>query len=414
MAKSNYTLKYVPAARLLEVGLPASKSISNRALLMAALAGESGRLDNVARCDDTDAMQSALLSDADTVDIGAAGTAMRFLTSFFAARQGRTVTLDGSPRMRRRPIGILVDALRNCGAQIDYTGNDGFPPLKITGRQLRADNPVRLAGNVSSQFVSSLMMIAPTMEGGLTILIVGEPISLPYVRMTQALMRHFGADVEIDGAEIRIGQSPYRPVPLRVESDWSAASYWYELKSLAPDLQIRLKGLQKDSLQGDCKVAEIFRELGVTTEFSAGDAILHRAGCLPERLDLDLSGEPDLTQTLAVTACLKGIPFCFKGLSTLKIKETDRLAALSSQLRKLGYVVTEQGGNTLSWDGSRCKAEERPAIETFDDHRMAMAFAPAAVMAGGLTVCDAGVVAKSYPDYWKHLADAGFEWEVTE
>ena len=407
--KKNLKITYMPPTRVVEVSLPASKSLSNRALVINALSGGGGILHNTADCDDTNAMLRALAEEGDVVNIGAAGTAMRFLTAYFAQLEGRSVTLDGSERMRHRPIGVLVDALRQCGAHIEYVMQEGFPPLKIEGKRLEAPSAVRLKGDVSSQYVSALMMIAPMISGGLTIEVEGDMISRPYVEMTAAMMRNFGATVDVTDSHIRISGGGYRDVDYAVESDWSAASYWYEIKAVAPQVDIILKGLFADSLQGDSRVAEIYRRMGVTTSFTPIGVVLgYDESLRQKRLDIDLSGQPDLAQTIVVTACLLGMPFEVSGLKTLRIKETDRIAALCSQLRKLGYMVEAVGDEILRSDGKHIAIDETPRIETFDDHRMAMSFAPAAMVIPELMVLDSGVVSKSYPDYWNHLRNAGF------
>ena len=414
MTKTDYKLFFKATTQPIDVHLPASKSISNRALLMSTIAGGYDLLTNVAACDDTNAMQRALSEiGKGRVDIGAAGTAMRFLTAYLARFAPCEVVIDGTERMRQRPIATLVNALRQCGAHIEYKQNEGFPPLRIKGVRLKADRPLAVEGNVSSQFISALMMIAPSFENGLTIEITGKATSMPYIEMTAALMRRFGIEVDCSDSRIRIKQGSYRPTAFRIESDWSAASYWYEIKSMLPQLDISLAGLEKESLQGDTKIAEIFEQFGIDTEYTPNGVTLHASSRpLPASLSLDLSGQPDLTQTLAVTACLKGIPFHFCGIATLRIKETDRIEALISQLAKLGYALRCDGNESLIWDGSHSTPDNTPAIETFDDHRMAMAFAPAAMVRHNLIIRDASVVTKSYPDFWQHLAIAGFQWEI--
>ena len=378
MEKTNYTISFSPAADTVDVDLPASKSISNRALTIAAMA-DGCSIGNIADCDDTNAMRRALLTQSAqaNVNIGAAGTAMRFLTAYFASQPWRSVLLDGTPRMRKRPIGELVEALRLCGAEIDYYASEGYPPLWIEGRHLKADAPLRMRGNVSSQYVSAMMMVAPMMKGGLTIEIEGGLTSRPYVEMTAALMRHFGAEVTVGESTIVIEGKPYSPSSLTVESDWSAASYWYEIKALCPDLDIRLNGLQSDSLQGDSRVAEYFKLFGVTTEYTDNGVAL--GFCDADRdatLNIDLSSQPDIAQTIVVTACLTGRPFRIGGLHTLRIKETDRLEALRAQLAQLGFNIEIAYDSILSWDGAAGEAAAYPRILTYDDHRMAMAFAP--------------------------------------
>ena len=401
------------------VDLPASKSISNRLLIIQSLSHKAGKLTNIAVCDDTDARNQAL-QDYQTgnshFNIGAAGTAMRFLTSYFALISDREITLDGTARMRQRPIRELVEVLRQCGAEIKYISlgeetNDSCPPIAITGKRLTG-GVLQVRGNISSQYISSLMMVAPYMQSGLTIEIVGGLVSRPYVEMTAGLMREFGASVEIDDNKIAIRQGEYNVVTANIESDWSAASYWYELKALLPNTAITLKGLCENSVQGDSRLIEYFRDFGVETHFTSDGAILRYNSELEKAtVDIDLTEQPDIAQTIAVTACLLGKPFCLRGLSTLKIKETDRIHALITQLAKLGYVVKEGESVSLIWDGTKTAVAESPQIETFKDHRMAMAFAPAAIKISGLTILDAGVVSKSYPDYWNHLVEFGFRIE---
>lgn len=414
MDKIDYKLSFSPSCDAQKIALPASKSISNRALIIGALAGGCD-INNIAECDDTAAMRRALEPQCAQahVNIGAAGTAMRFLTAYFAMQPWRSVLLDGSPRMRRRPIGELVDALRQCGAGIDYYANEGFPPLWIEGRHLKAEAPIRMRGDVSSQFLSAVMMIAPMIEGGLTIEIEGQTTSKPYLEMTAALMRHFGADVTVGQQTITVAQKPYVSRSLTVESDWSAASYWYEIKALCPQLGVALNGLQADSLQGDSRIADYFKHFGVTTSFtSSGVTLGNEPTDGNEPIWLDLSDQPDIAQTIVVTACLLHRPLRICGLHTLRIKETDRLAALQSQLAQLGFTVDIVDDSILTCDGVQREVAAAPRIATFDDHRMAMAFAPAAILTPGLTIADARVVSKSYPDFWKHLGQVGFKMEA--
>ena len=372
---------------------------------------------NVAKCDDTDAMERALAQlrqarggEQIEVNIGAAGTAMRFLTAYIASCEGLTVLLDGSERMRQRPLSVLVEALRSCGAQIDYTQSEGFPPLLIRGQKLKATE-VEISGEVSSQYISAILMISPRIEGCKAIRLSGRVISLPYIEMTLGLMREFGVEAAMRNAEIVFAPNATysRSCDYEVESDWSAASYGFEIAALLPESDILLKGLREQSLQGDQSVCRYFEPLGVKTEYTADGVVLRGGEPVSGRIEMDLSGNPDLAQTIVVAACVKGVPFVISGLQTLKIKETDRIAALQSQLRKLGYVIEEIEGNSLCWDGTMCLAEQLPEIATFEDHRMAMAFAPAAVKFEGLKILNAGVVSKSYPDYWQHLQSVGFE-----
>lgn len=394
------------------VGLPSSKSICNRALIIHALTHGTTPLHGLSDCDDTQTMVHALQSHEETIDIGAAGTAMRFLTSFYAIRPGETHILTGSPRMKQRPIGILVDALRTLGADISYVNEEGFPPLRICGRTLTG-RAVALPGNVSSQYISSLLMTGPMLPDGLTLRLTGRLISRPYIDLTVRLMREFGAEVswQTDGdvPTVRVEPRPYRPRPFTVESDWSAASYWYEITALCRKATVCLKGLQADSAQGDSAVAQLFEALGVRTHYTDQGVRLEKCPRTACRMDCDFTDCPDLAQTFVVTCSLLGVPFRFSGLQSLKIKETDRIAALMAEMRKLGYVLREEAGDAaLSWDGTRTEAQPLPAIDTYDDHRMALAFAPASLAVGPLLVREPHVVSKSYPHYWADLSRAGF------
>lgn len=394
------------------ISLPASKSICNRVLTIVALSDGVGDVYNVSDCDDTNAIINAITmhqKGEKYINIGAAGTAMRFMTAMLALRTKATVTIDGSARMRKRPIKELVDVLCQLGAKIEYAGeSDSCPPLLIHQAPMRGGT-VSINGSISSQYISALMMIAPGLSEGLTINITGGLVSRPYVEMTAAIMRDFGAQVMCTDNQITIKQGDYQSRTYSVENDWSAASYWYEIRSLIPDVNLRLASLHKNSTQGDSKVAEIFKLFGVETEYTSDGVLLtYNPKSVAERIDIDLQNQPDLAQTIVVTACLKGIPFRISGLSTLRIKETDRISALISQLAKLGYTVRETEDATLESDSVRRSCDKAPAIETFDDHRMAMAFAPASIVVPGITIEDAEVVSKSYPKYWEHLKLIGF------
>ena len=394
------------------ISLPASKSICNRVLTIVALSDGVGDVYNVSDCDDTNAIINAITmhqKGEKYINIGAAGTAMRFMTAMLALRTKATVTIDGSARMRKRPIKELVDVLCQLGAKIEYAGeSDSCPPLLIHQAPMRGGT-VSINGSISSQYISALMMIAPGLSNGLTINITGRLVSRPYVEMTAAIMRDFGAQVLYTDNQITIKQGDYQSRTYSVENDWSAASYWYEIRSLIPNVNLRLASLHKNSTQGDSKVAEIFNLFGVETEYTSDGVLLtYNPKSVAERIDIDLQNQPDLAQTIVVTACLKGIPFRISGLSTLRIKETDRISALISQLAKLGYTVRETEDATLESDSVRRSCDKAPAIETFDDHRMAMAFAPASIVVPGITIEDAEVVSKSYPKYWEHLKLIGF------
>ncbi len=396
------------------VDLPLSKSMSNRALIINALTAGAEPLENVAVCDDTEAMIHALGSSEEVINIGAAGTAMRFLTAYFATREGRTVTLDGSERMRQRPISQLVDGLRALGARIEYVNEVGFPPLKIEGCALDGGE-VTVSQSASSQYLSALMMIAPAMANGLTINIEGEIPSLPYVKMTLEMMERAGIDGVIEPNRIKINPGVYRlGGDWRIEKDWSAASYWYEVTALSSGC-VALPGLALPSLQGDRGCRGIFEKIGVVTEKNEdGEWSLSPSPDLYSRLEIDMSDTPDLAQTVAVTAAVLGVPFRLSGLASLIIKETDRLEALRAELDKLGIVVEVENNSILSWNGERHPVWELPVIETYNDHRMAMAFAPVAVFCPGMIVKDVEVVSKSYPEFWSHLEAAGFVLQNAE
>ena len=395
-----------------EIDLPASKSISNRVLLLNALCATPGRLSNLAQCDDTDAVLSALAQpDASEVNIGAAGTAMRFLTAYFATREGREVVIDGTERMRQRPIGVLVDALRQLGADIEYVEAEGYPPLKITGTRLHG-GALTVSGSVSSQYITAILLIAPVI-GGITLTIEGEIMSRPYIDMTLALMARYGVKTEWRENVIHVPAGEYTALDFTVEADWSAASYWWAMQAIVPQSRISLKGLEPQSLQGDSRIAELMSQMGVTGNWCGRYLDLRSnggVGCCCSTF-ADLSGTPDIAQTLVVMLCLMGRPFRITGLRTLRIKETDRLEALRTELRKLGYVVKVEGDDAISWHFETTAAEASPHICTYHDHRMAMAFAPAAIRFPGLIIDDAQVVSKSYPLFWEHLRQAGFKIE---
>ena len=396
-----------PAKIHTTIQLPSSKSISNRALIINALGNGTHHPENLSDCDDTRVMIRALNDDKETIDIMAAGTAMRFLTAYLSVTPGTRI-ITGTERMQQRPIQVLVNALRELGADIEYVANDGFPPLRITGRELRKDT-ISLPGNVSSQYISALLMIAPVLTNGLTIRLTGDIISRPYINLTLQLMNDFGVRAEwTDDHRLKVEPQAYHSTPFYVESDWSAASYWYQIVALSKEAEVTLPGLFKDSYQGDSQVAGIFRSLGVETIYKDKTVILKKNGKSVERLDYDFINQPDLAQTFVVTCALLNIPFRFSGLQSLKIKETDRMAALITEMKKLRYILHETDGSVLSWEGERCTTEEHPAIDTYEDHRMAMAFAPTCLALPEILINNPQVVSKSYPRYWEDLRQAGF------
>jgi len=383
------------------IQLPASKSISNRALIIHALSYAGKDIDNLADCDDTNVLVAALRSTARVFDIGAAGTAMRFLTAFLSKIAG-VWEITGSERMKQRPVSILVGALNKLGARIEYIENEGFPPLRIYGNALTG-GVIELDGSVSSQYISALLMIAPAMRDGLRLKLTGKIISKPYIHLTLKLMEDFGVKATWSDNTITVPPADYTPVDYTVESDWSAASYWYQMCALAQKSGIKLSGLHENSYQGDSKVAEIFSALGVRTEFQNGEAFLTKSNMLCDRLVYDFTDQPDLAQTVTVTCCCLQIPFLFSGLQSLKIKETNRVKALQNECRKLGFILEEPAEGALEWNGKRCEADPDPVIKTYEDHRMAMAFAPACLITGEIKIENPMVVTKSYPNYWEDL-----------
>ena len=398
--------------------LPASKSISNRALIIYALSGGKNMPSNLSDCDDTEVIINALRNMPEEIDIKAAGTAMRFMTAYLSVMEG-THILTGTERMKHRPISILVDALRKLGANIEYVGTEGYPPLRITGQSLNG-GLLEIPGNVSSQYISALLMTAPMLKEGMTLHLLGDIISRPYIDLTLWMMGEFGADAEwFSNDTIVVKPQPYKSRDYFIESDWSGASYWYEMMALCADKrsEVKLTGLMDGSKQGDSTTRYIFSLLGVKTQFESKQAgiaqtvtLKQNGRCVP-KLEYDFINSPDLAQTFVVTCAAKGIPFHFKGLSTLKIKETDRIEALKTEMRKLGYVLQDHNNSELIWDGERCDPSFEQGIDTYEDHRMALAFAPYAFLHDKLIINNPQVVTKSYPHYWEDLRLAGFTIE---
>ena len=400
------------------IQLPASKSISNRALIIYALSGGRNLPENLSDCDDTEVIIEALRYMPDEINIKAAGTAMRFMSAYLSVMRG-THIITGTDRMKHRPIAILVDALRRLGAQIEYVGEEGFPPLKITGKKL-AGGFLEIPGNVSSQYISALLMIGPMLEEGLTLQLTGEIISRPYIDLTLWMMGEFGAEAKWSSADtITVDHKPYKGRNYYIESDWSGASYWYEMVALSNDrnAEVRLTGLMDGSMQGDSTSRYIFSLLGVKTTFETQTkgvpqmVTLKKNGRGVTKLEYDFVNAPDLAQTFVVTCAALDIPFHFKGLATLKIKETDRIEALKREMAKLGYVIHDANDSELYWDGERCEPQLEQGIDTYEDHRMALEFAPFAMKHEGLIINNPQVVTKSYPKFWKDLKSTGFEIE---
>ena len=389
------------------IQLPSSKSIANRTLIINALSYSPYKIGNLSESDDTKVMEKVLTSNTNNFDVGHAGTAMRFLTAFLAQIVGEW-TITGSKRMKQRPIGILVDALNELGAKIEYIENEGFPPLKIIGSKLQGKT-LELDGSVSSQYISALLMIAPCMEGGLTLRLKNKITSRSYIALTLKLMKQAGIHYIWEGNEIRVDEQAYQPKQFMVEADWSGASYWYQLAAMANEAEIELKNLQLMSVQGDCNIAGWFNDFGVESKACPDSVIIKKIrNTQPEHLQLNFIENPDIAQTMAVLCIMKKVPFHFTGLETLKIKETDRIAALQNELAKLGSQITEPKHGELKWDGSfPLKKKEIPCIATYHDHRMALAFAPMA-MFRKIEIDDPLVVTKSYPNYYEDLKKVGF------
>ena len=389
-----------------DITITGSKSESNRLLLLKALF-KNLEINNISNSDDSQYMLKALKSDDSTVDIHHAGTAMRFLTAYFATLEGKTTLLTGSQRMQERPIKILVDVLRELGADITYDKEEGYPPLRITGKTLKNDE-VRLKANVSSQYISALLLMATKLKNGLKLHLDGKITSVPYINMTLSLLNQIGVETSFEGQLIQV--KPYLDTvskTLTVESDWSSASYFYSTIALSPvGTQINLSTYKKDSLQGDAVLQEIYTHLGVQTTFEGSKIILEKINSdLPKSLDLDLASAPDIAQTIVVTCLGLQIKCHLTGLHTLKIKETDRLQALKNEIYKFGtsIEITDDSLHLLDYNPLTSGA----VVETYNDHRMAMAFAPLALKTS-FSINEAEVVSKSFPDFWDNLAELGF------
>ena len=388
-----------------DITITGSKSESNRLLLLKALF-ENLEIQNVSNSDDSQYMLKALSTESTTVDIHHAGTAMRFLTAYFATLEGSTILLTGSQRMQERPIKILVDALKDLGADIEYENQDGYPPLRITGKKLLTDE-VRMKANVSSQYISALVLMATKLENGLKLHLDGKITSVPYINMTLSLLEQIGVETSFEGQTIHV--KPYLETDsktLTVESDWSSASYFYSIVALSPlGTQVCLSTYKKDSLQGDAVLKDIYKQMGVETTFDGSKIILKKINnTLPGSIDIDLANAPDIAQTIVVTCLGLQVQCRLTGLHTLKIKETDRLEALKSEIYKFGTDLNITN-DSLSLLNPK-PLESAAIVETYNDHRMAMAFAPLALLTS-FSIKEAEVVSKSFPDFWKNLLELG-------
>ena len=395
----DYTDKQINSVK---IQISGSKSESNRLLILRQLYSNL-KLENLSDSDDSKYLMRALQSNKELIDIGHAGTAMRFLTAYFAAKEGRETVLTGSERMQNRPIKILVEALRKLGADIQYINKDGYPPLRIKGKVL-VKNIVQINGNVSSQYISALLLMAPSLENGLEIELLGEITSRPYLEMTLTLLKDLGISCTFNGNIIKVlPKHKIEDTTIVVESDWSSASYFYSLIALSGEgAMVELSSYKKESLQGDSCLADIYKSLGVETSFGEYAIILKKTSAIlndsEETLELDLRNAPDIAQTIAVSCFGLGIACNLTGLHTLKIKETDRLVALDAELTKLGAEISVTN-HSLHLKASN-KIHKNKSIPTYHDHRMAMAFAPLALKVP-ITIEEADVVTKSYTSFWE-------------
>ncbi|MBT5858319.1 MAG: 3-phosphoshikimate 1-carboxyvinyltransferase [Flavobacteriales bacterium] len=383
----NYKISHPTKVVNCEIDLPSSKSISNRLLIIQALCKENFIIENLSDSDDTKSLELALNSKTNLIDVGAAGTTFRFLTSYLSTKVGEEFTLTGTDRMKERPIKELVDSLKELDAQIEYVEEENSPPLKIKGVKLKGKK-IKIDGSVSSQFISSILLISPTIKGGLDLEIKGDLVSKPYVLMTLKLMSEFGINWDWTENKIKIVEQNYLSKNYKVESDWSAATFWFQIASLSENCNIKLNGLDKNSIQGDKKVRNFFKNLGVESEFVNNQLILTKipVGTFPEKVDL--IENPDVYQSLKCTLFSKGVTTEISGVQTLKDKETNRISAVENELKKL---------------------HQSKIIETYNDHRMAMSFAPLCLTFGELQINNPEVVSKSYPNFWEDLKKGGFK-----
>ena len=401
LSRNNRSIKGI-----IEIG--GSKSESNRLLMLREYSSDF-KITNLSKSDDTKTLTDALANNNKVIDVNHAGTAMRFLASYFASKLNSEITLTGSDRMKNRPIGILVDALRDLGAEIEYEEKQGYPPLRIIGKNL-IGNEVSLPANISSQFISSLMMLGVKIDNGIKLNLEGNITSKPYILMTKKLIDKIGCKVVINNNEIEIlGNYKSLNKMVEVESDWSSASYFYSIVALSRDAEITLKIFKKDSIQGDSIVSKIYQKLGVETMYKEDSIIIskNKMNNLPDSLKLDLSDTPDLAQTIAVSCLGLGIECELSGLDTLKIKETDRIEALKKEFIKLGVDGITTSDNKIYFRGDQ-KLNNNIKISTYQDHRMALSFAPLAVIID-ISIESPNVVSKSFPDYWEDLKTLGFK-----
>lgn len=385
------------------ISLPSSKSISNRLLVMRALSGNAITIQNLSEADDTVFLDEFLATETPEKWVGEAGTALRFGLAWAAITPGQHI-IKGSHRITQRPISGLVDALRSLGADIKYLENEGFAPLEVNGKKLSGGS-VEIEGHLSSQFVTAILLIAPYLENGISIKLAGNQVSRPYIEMTLALMKQAGTQLNVQGDIIEVKSGNYKPTTFKVESDWSAASYFYAFKYLNLRMDIRIEGVSANSLQGDFGIVELAKEMGLESHFE-NDGVRFESIDKDFPAQLDFYKMPDVAQTFAVMAAGVGAPLELIGLQTLRVKETDRIEALVNELKKCG-VACKATTDTLEIVGF-ADVNETLEIETYDDHRMAMAFAPLASVLGEIVICNPGVVSKSFPDFWTQVEKMGF------
>ncbi|MEZ5039884.1 MAG: 3-phosphoshikimate 1-carboxyvinyltransferase [Saprospiraceae bacterium] len=401
--------------------LTGSKSISNRALIIRALSGEHFPIEQLAKANDTDLMMALLASEETVRDAGPAGTTFRFLTAYLALQPGQQI-LTGTERMKQRPIGVLVEALRQLGAEIEYLEKEGYPPLQIGEPSgLGKTNELHISAGTSSQFISALLMIAPVLPNGLQLHLVGKIVSRSYIEMTLGLMQHFGVSHQWEDQTIHISPQAYTPKPFTVEADWSAASYHYAMAAFADELDLQLDGLFENSFQGDAALVEIMTQFGITSEFNeTGVRLLKSGKDSPQMFEWDFILCPDIAQTMAVICAGLGVPGLFTGLETLSIKETDRIKALQNELGKVNAFLSKlperfssKSNKQFYMVEGKAEVSDLPTFATYEDHRMAMSFAPLAMM-GAIQIEDPMVVIKSYPAFYEDLQKLGFELTMPE
>ncbi len=389
------------------VKLTASKSESNRVLIIQALCQEPFQINNLAEAEDTKTLLKLLSSSKDILDVGPAGTTMRFLTAYLANKENSEKIITGSERMLERPIAILTDSLNKLGAEISYLKKEGFPPLKIKGKKLTG-NEISIDGSISSQYITALLLIAPTLPNGLNLQLTGKITSRPYINMTLKMLEYFGVNALWENNIIEIKPQSYHAKEYTIEGDWSSASYWYTVAAFSDEVDFTLTGLNENSLQGDSVIATIMEEFGIKTNYLNNKIHLSKTNKTCNSFSFDFSDCPDIAQTVAVICSGLNIPAKLMGLESLKIKETDRVQALINELSKMGANISESENDTLVIQSGH-SLKSGVHIETYKDHRMAMAFAPLSMITENIIITDPAVVSKSYPAFWDDLSSFGFD-----